>query len=152
MRDVSLTRLYILRATYLLIAVGLGLMIWPLILQGTADAEHMKAVVRCLLGAVGLLAVLGIRYPLQMLPVLLFELVWKTIWIIAVGLPLWMRHAFTAGTRETWSDCLVGIVIVAIAIPWRYVVTQYALIPGDRWTRRETDAMAAPSAAGSTSR
>jgi hypothetical protein len=39
----------------------------------------MRGVVRSVLAAVSLLAVLGIRYPLKMLPLLFFELVWKTI-------------------------------------------------------------------------
>ena len=38
------------------------------------------------------LALLGIRYPLQMLPVLLFELAWKLIWVAAVVQPLWTAH------------------------------------------------------------
>jgi hypothetical protein len=136
MRDVSTVRLYLLRATYLLIAVGLGLQIWPLILQGSHGVDHMRGVVRSLLGAVALLAVFGVRYPLKMLPLLLFELVWKSIWVVAIGLPLWLSHGFDAGTRETWNDCLFGIVLVALVLPWRYALTQYALLPGDRWTRR----------------
>ena len=43
-----------------------------MLLTQTPDVEHMRGVVWALLGAVGLLAVLGIRYPLQMLPLLLF--------------------------------------------------------------------------------
>ena len=33
---------------------------------------------------------LGIRYALQMLPVLLFEIAWKLIWMTVVVLPLWL--------------------------------------------------------------
>jgi len=31
-----------------------------------------------------------LRYPLQVLPMQLLELVWKTIWLIAFGLPQWI--------------------------------------------------------------
>jgi hypothetical protein len=84
--EVSAFRLYLLRAMYLLIVVGLGFQIWPGILHPPKDLEHMRGVVRSLLGAVSLLAVVGIRYPLKMLPLLFFELVWKSIWILAIGL------------------------------------------------------------------
>lgn len=135
MREVSTFRLYLLRGTYLLIAVALGVQIWPTILHGSPHVEHMRGVVRSLLGAVSLLAVVGLRYPLKMLPLLLFEVVWKSIWVAAIGLPLWFRHEFDVATGETWNDCLFGLVLCAVAIPWRYVLAQYALLPGDRWRR-----------------
>lgn len=91
----------------------------------------MRGVVRSLLGAVALLAILGIRYPLQMLPLLLFELVWKAIWLISFGLPLWRADAFTAGTHQTWVDCLFGLILLVV-IPWGYVWRHYVTQPGDR--------------------
>jgi hypothetical protein len=34
-------------------------------------------------------------------PILLFEIVWKSIWLIAVALPLWSANQIDAGTWET---------------------------------------------------
>lgn len=79
--EVSIARLHVLRATYLLLVAGLGSMIWPLILTHPRAPEHLRGVTWSLLGALSLLAVLGIRYPLQMLPLLLFEFAWKVIWV-----------------------------------------------------------------------
>ncbi len=135
MAEVSTFRLYLLRATYLIIAAGLGIFIWPLLAQPPAGVEHMRGVVRALLAAVGLLALAGIRYPLRMLPLLFFELTWKTIWVLAIGVPLWKADAFTPGTRETWRDCLVGIALCLAVIPWVYVIETYVRAPGDRWRR-----------------
>ncbi len=81
MSEVSIFRIYLLRARYLLIAVGLAIMIWPGILSPPENLSHMGSVVRSVLGAVSLLAALGIRYPVKMLPLLFFELVWKCIWV-----------------------------------------------------------------------
>ena len=135
--ELSTFRLYLLRATYLLVAVGLGVEIWPLILaSASSPPEHRRGVVRAILGAVSLLAVFGLRYPVRMLPLLLFELTWKSIWVLFIGLPLWRAGRFDAATRETWEACLMGLVIFPIAIPWHYVVRQYLLAPGDRWRRR----------------
>jgi hypothetical protein len=131
--DVSIVRLYMLRATYLLIATGLFIMIWPGLINAPRDLEHMRGVVRALLGAVGLLALFGLRYPLRMLPLILFELVWKTLWLIFIGLPLWSADAFTEGTRSTWNDCLISVVLFIVVIPWGYVWTHYIRQPGDRW-------------------
>lgn len=149
MREVSTVRLYVMRATYLLIAVGLGVQIWPGLISAPIDLEHMRGVVRSLLGAVGLLAVIGVRYPLQMLPLLLFELVWKSIWIVAIGIPLWRADAFNAGTLDTWNTCLVSVVLFVIVIPWGYVLANYVRRPGDRWRNASASTSANMDYAGS---
>ncbi len=137
MKDVSLFRLYLLRGSYLLLVVGLGLTIWPLILQHTATWERMHSVAACLLGALSLLSVLGLRYPLRMLPLLLFEVAWKAIWLSAVALPLWLAHRMDAATSETAIECLMAVIFL-FTIPWGYVVRTYVTAPGDPWRGRAT--------------
>jgi hypothetical protein len=132
MKDVSLFRLYLLRAMYLLIAVGLGSMIWPLIINHVKPWGHMQGVAICLFGALSLLSVLGLRYPLQMLPLLLFELAWKSIWLIVVAWPLWSSGTIDPANLQTMYECLLGLVLLFI-IPWRYVFANYVQRPGDRW-------------------
>ena len=133
---VSLVRLYVLRATYLLLVVGLGLDIWPLLLQQTPNVEHMRGVVWSILGSVALLALLGIRHPLRMLPLLFFELVWKTVWVLAIGLPRWSAGTLDGPMHDTWFACLMGIVVFPLAIPWGYVLQVWVRAPGERWRRR----------------
>jgi hypothetical protein len=71
-----------------------------------------------------------------MLPLLFFELVWKLIWILAFGLPLWSDDQLDPATSQTMFDCLFGIVLVPLVLPWRYVFTHYVRVPGERWRRR----------------
>lgn len=129
---VSLFRLYALRATYLLIAVGLGIEIWPGILHHAWPWGLMQGVVQCMLGAMSAMALLGLRYPLRMLPLLLFEMLWKSIWLVVVALPLWTAHQMDAGTKETAMACLMGVVL-PLVIPWRHVFANFAAKAGDRW-------------------
>src|SRR6202035_2908610 len=82
MHEVSLIRLYTLRICYLILAVGLGLYMWPSVLHHTADLAITHGIQLSLLAGLGLTAVLGLRYPVQMLPLLLFELIWKTIYLL----------------------------------------------------------------------
>ncbi|NKF20983.1 hypothetical protein [Solimonas marina] len=135
MQDVSLLRLYLLRAVYAFIALGLASTVWPPIVQLADLAAGPGSVIRALLGALALLCVLGLRYPLQLLPVLLFELLWKLIWVGASALPMWWHQGLDAYAAETLFACLMGIVLVPIAVPWRYVVAHYVAAPGDRWRR-----------------
>jgi hypothetical protein len=152
MQDVSTFRLYLLRATYLLLVVGLGVDLWPKILHPPANLEHMRGVVWSLLTAVSVLAILGLRYPLRMLPLLFFELVWKSIWVLAIGLPLWSAQSMDAATRDTWNACLMGLVIFPLAIPWRYALATYVSQPGDRWHRRSASIQSSTTAAESARR
>jgi len=132
MTEVSLLRLYALRAVYLLIVVGLGIEIWPGIVHHEKPWALMQGVVNCVLAAVSVLAILGIRYPLQMLPLLLFELVWKSIWLLVVALPLWSAKQMDAATSETARACLMGVIFLVV-IPWPYLFANYLLKRGDRW-------------------
>lgn len=142
MTDVSLFRLYVLRSTYLLLAAGLAATVWPPLINHSPQWPLMNSVVVSLLAAVSVLAAFGIRYPLQMLPVLLFELVWKSIWLIAVALPLWSANQLDARTSETVRDCLFAAILIPI-IPWRYVFAQYVTRAGDRWRRPDEKPRAA---------
>ena len=132
MNDVPLFRLYLMRALYLLIVVGLGFTIWPQIMHHPTPWPLCHGVGCSLLGAISILAVMGLRYPLKMLPVLFAELIWKSIWLIAVALPLWSAHQMDADNLETAQNCLMGI-IVPFVIPWRYVFANFVKTPGDRW-------------------
>ena len=87
-------------------------MIWPGILSHGDDVPHMNTAVRSLLGGVSLLALIGIRYPLKMLPILFFEIVWKVIWILSFGLPLWRKGILTGDFAETMFNCLTTVIIV----------------------------------------
>ncbi|HUG97565.1 MAG TPA: hypothetical protein VMQ83_00130 [Gammaproteobacteria bacterium] len=140
MSEVSTLRLYLLRAMYLLIAVGLGILIWPGILVPGDNVSHMGSVVRSMLGALALVALLGLRYPIKMLPMLLFEFIWKVIWVVAFALSPWLTGELDAARQQTLFDCLLGIVLVPIVVPWGYVYRHYVKAPGDRWRNSTSDA------------
>ena len=132
MNDVSIFRLYLLRVIYLIISVGVAFTIWPQLINHPTPWSLWHGVGCSLLGAVCILAFIGIRYPLKMLPVLFFEMIWKSIWLITVALPLWSTDQMNAENLETTQNCLMGI-IVPLVIPWRYVWKNYVKMDGDRW-------------------
>jgi hypothetical protein len=94
---VSIARLYVLRATYLLLVVGLGATMVPPLID---HAPMARGVIPSLLGGVWLLAFIGLKYPLQMLPLLMFEFAWKTIWLLAFGLPQWFAGQMYVNARS----------------------------------------------------
>jgi hypothetical protein len=126
---VSLFRLYVLRAMYLVLVVGLGGMIVPEILSHELTS---RGVIPSLLGAVWLLAFLGLRYPLTMLPLLMFELAWKLLWLIAYGLPQWSAGQYPPTFAEDSFNIGLGVILLLV-IPWGYVWRRFVKQPGARW-------------------
>src|SRR5437588_12794399 len=98
--------------------------------------SNAGSVVGSVLLAISLLAVLGIRYPLKMLPLLFFEFLWKALWVLQWGLPPLLAQQLSPEAQETLTSCLVGVVLVPLVMPWRYVFKQYLKAPGDPWGRR----------------
>jgi hypothetical protein len=129
--EVPVWRLYLLRLVYAAIGILMGMQIWPIVLQhGSLTMMHGVAV--AMLGALTAVALLGIRYPLQMLPLLFFEFMWKFIWLAAFALPEALKGPLAPDMMESVINCSAGI-IVPIVIPWRYVIANYVKRPGDRW-------------------
>jgi hypothetical protein len=131
--EVSTVHLYLLRVMYALICFAMGSTIWPLVFHhGHWSVMHSVAI--SMLAALSAVCVLGIRYPLQMLPVLFFEVLWKTIWLTAIAFPLWRTNQLDAETMETVRDCL-PVVVIPFILPWGYIRAHYVTKRGDRWGR-----------------
>jgi hypothetical protein len=128
--EVSLVRLYVLRAAYLLLVIGLGGMIVPDVLSHSLIS---RGVIPSLLGAVWLLAFIGLKYPLEMLPLLMFEFAWKTIWMVAYGLPQWSAGQLPPTFAEDAFNIGLGVILMPLVIPWGYFWRHYVRRPGARW-------------------
>jgi hypothetical protein len=132
MNEVSLFRLYVLRAMYLFIVLGLGIFLWPGIIDPAKHWGLIQGQATCMLAAFSLLCLLGLRYPLLVLPVLLWEVAWKTLWLALVPFPQWLAGHVEEGIKPSIFACSM-VLLVYLAIPWRYVITRLTIIPGDRW-------------------
>ena len=128
--EVSLVRLYVLRATYLLLVIGLGGLIVP---QIVSHPLISRGVIASLLGAVWLLAFIGLKYPLLMLPLLMFEFGWKAVGMIGYGLPQWFSGQVPPTFAEDFFNVGVGVILMPLVIPWGYVYRHYVKQPGARW-------------------
>ncbi|WP_300545140.1 hypothetical protein [Maricaulis sp.] len=116
-------RTQLLRACYLLLAAGLAATALVPLLQGQSQAPLMDGVVNALLAALGLLAIAGLFAPVRMIPLLAFEVLWKTLWVMSVAAPQWVAGGIDAEVHETLFACAFAIPFVVI-IPWRHWLTQ----------------------------
>lgn len=130
--ELSLFRLYTLRGCYLVLAGGLGTFYWPRVIQHTSEFAITHGIQFGLLAGLGLTAVLGLRYPVQMIPLLLFELTWKAVYLVFFALPLWTAHQITDAVAEDIKAVLMVVIFLPL-IPWGYVFRNYIQKTGDRW-------------------
>ena len=129
-REVPLWRLHLLRAMFLVFVVG-GFIVHPAwLLDPSPTARGMT---HGMTAGLWVLSFFGLRYPLQLLPIFLFEFVWKTIWLLAFGLPQWMAGRDDPQLSEDLLLIGGGPILFGLLIPWGYVWRHYFKAPAERW-------------------
>lgn len=128
--EVPIWRLHLIRGMCLFFAIAAPFNDLPRLLFHAPDERGMNA---SLLAGLWVMALIGLRHPLKMLPIFLFECVWKTIWAVFFGIPQWLSGV---GSPRLGQD-LFGIgffaLVFAALIPWSYVWRHYLLAPAERW-------------------
>ena len=132
---VAAWRINTLRIIFLLMAFVMGSFVWSQLLFESADWPVMRGLAKSMLAALALLSLLGVRYPLQMLPLMLYEIAWKTIWILLIALRAWLAGKWTADIEGLFFDC-IGIIIAYFIVPWRYVWARYFAQPMEPLRRK----------------
>jgi hypothetical protein len=89
---------------------------WPLLINHPAQWPLMNEVETSMV-AMSLPCALGLRYPLQMLPILLFESLWKLIWLSVFAAPLWAAGRMDQATWAVVGACALVVIVLAV-MPW----------------------------------
>lgn len=133
MRPLSPLRLTLIRACYAILFVGLSLRYGPVFAQGLHTLSRMDGVVVAVLSTMGLLSVIGLFSPIRMLPLLVFEVAWKLIWVTAVALPKWLDGSLDEATLSILFNCAVALPFVFI-VPWRYLAMTLRTPADPQWS------------------
>lgn len=129
---VAMWRIHALRLLYLLIACVMGFFVWQQVIFEIGPWPPPRIIAKSMLASLALLSLLGLRYPLQMLPIMLLETLWKTVAILLIILPAWIAGRMTPEQEGLFFEC-VGIVAAYVVMPWRYVWARYVRHPGEPW-------------------
>src|SRR5690349_10521309 len=78
-------------------------------LRAAYALPRFEGVVLVMLTAMSVLMLLGLRHPVRMLPMLVFESLWKLLWFATVALPL----ATSGGLDDGFTHTLVACLFVA---------------------------------------
>lgn len=108
--------------------VGLGMILLPGTIQSVFRFPPQDPAILGACGSVflalGLVSILGLRSPLKFAPVLLLELVYKPIWLVAVALPLFLKGQFPFYVVFMSVIFLTFIIGDLIAIPFSHLFSK----------------------------
>ena len=118
-------RWYLLKVFYLFVFLAFGFQIWSTLITTTEVWDPLHGIAFSFWAAFAALTGLGIRYPLKMLPLIILQLSYKTIWLIFVYVPLKSSGNLTEGAMELFQANTIGVVLDLLVIPWGYVYHKF---------------------------
>jgi hypothetical protein len=109
-------------------SVGIGMIFLPDTFQSVLRLPSQDPVMLGMSGslflALGLVSILGLRSPLTFTPVLLLELVYKPIWLVALALPLFLKGQFPFYVVFISVIFLAFIIGDLVAVPFAYLFSK----------------------------
>jgi hypothetical protein len=124
--------IYLLRLFYFLMLVFVGSDSWISIITHQGPWDHVRAVAFCVWASYSTLSVLGLIHPLKMLPIMLFMIGYKVLWLIVVAYPLWRANALAGSPAEEMTRVFLWVPLPIIAVPWKYVFQNYVM-----WSKKK---------------
>ena len=124
--------IYLLRVLYFLMFVGVGLQTWGTIINHQGPWDHTKAVAFCVWAAYPTLSIFGLLRPLRWLPIVIFMIFYKTLWVVVVAYPLWRAGTLAGSPANEMAHVFIGAPFIILIVPWIYVFKNYVL-----WSKKE---------------
>ena len=116
---------YLLRLLFLLVVVFVASDSWSAIFRHQGQWDHVKAAAVCMWAAYSVLSVFGLISPLRWLPIVMFEIFYKIIWLAIVAYPLWSTNQLAGSPAEGMTRAFVWVILPIVAMPWPYAFRTY---------------------------
>lgn len=108
--------------------LGLAMLAFPGFVQSTFGFPAQDPVVFKVYGSVllasGLIAIPALRSPLKFVPLLLFQLIYKPIWLVVVAVPMLVKGQFPLYVAVTSGVFVSYIIGDLIAVPFGYLFSK----------------------------
>ena len=118
---------YMLRTFFLLMFLFVGFDSWSYLLRHTGTWTPMASVAWCMFASYSLLSILGVFQPLKMLPIMIFMVLYKSLWLLFVAYPLWAAGQLAGSPMEAMARIFIWIPVAIVAVPWKYAFDKYVL-------------------------
>lgn len=117
--------IWMLRMLYALMGAFVATDAWTTLLTHEGSWDPVRAVAICVWATYPLLALLGLRHPLRMVPLMLFTIGYKTLWLVFVALPLWRAGTLVGSPSEEMTYVFLWTPLAVIAVPWGFAWRNY---------------------------
>ena len=87
-------QVHLLRLGYALVFAFVGYTSWTRIINHQGAWDSVQAAALSMWASQSLLSMIGVFHPLKMLPLVLFEISYKLIWLVVVAWPLWFSQYY----------------------------------------------------------
>lgn len=116
---------YIMRIFFLLMFAFVGFDSWRAIFNHHGPWQPISAVAICVWASYSGLSLLGVFHTLKMLPIMLFMICYKTLWLIVVACPLWITGRLAGSDAEEMAHVFIWVIIPILGMPWGYVARTF---------------------------
>lgn len=119
--------IYVLRVFFALICFMMGFTAWSSILAHKGDWQPSIGVTYCVWAAYATISFFGIYNTLKMLPILLFMIFYKSLWLLVVAYPLWKTDKLVGSPSEELATIFIWAILPALFFPWKYFFNHFIL-------------------------
>lgn len=120
-------KVYVMKLFFLLMFLLAAKDAWNELITHKGAWDPEIAVAWCSIAAYTTLSGLGVFHTLRMLPIMLFMLLYKGLWLFFVAYPLWTKEQLAGTEAADWAQVFMIMIIPFIFVPWRYVFRTYIL-------------------------
>jgi len=110
-----------LRLFYLLMVALVAPDAWGALLRHQGPWDPYRAMALCVWATYPALAVFGLLRPLRWLPLMVFTISYKTLWLAFVAWPLWKAGTLAGSSAEEIAFAFAFVPLLAAVVPWGYV-------------------------------
>ena len=120
-------QIYLMRLGYLFVIALVGNIAWSAIFTHEGDWDPLEAVAISMWAGSSVLSVFGLIKPLRWIPLVLFEIAYKSIWLVVVAYPMWSAGTLAGSRAEDIALSFVPVIAPILVMPWGYVLRTYVL-------------------------
>lgn len=121
--------IWLLRLVYFLMAAFVAPQAWRVLITHEGPWSPTQAAAWCVWATYPTLAVLGLIHPLRMLPLMIFTIGYKSLWLFFVALPLWRTNTLWGSPAEEMTRAFMWLPLLLFAMPWKYIINTYVKLP-----------------------